>query len=100
MSNENPPRHPSRQSIGARLRSQIPKIMELWETWVRREIPAAQGTELQVLRNSLPELLAEIAREIEQVRGTDFNRKLQLSRVHGAERAKLPQYSLGEVILE
>ena len=100
MSNETPPRHPSRQTIGARLRLQIPKIMEIWETWVRREIPAAQGTELQVLRNSLPELLAEIAREIEHVRGTSFNRKLQLSRVHGAERAKLPQYSLSEVILE
>jgi signal transduction histidine kinase len=88
------------QSIGARLRSHIPQIMETWETWVRREIPAARGAELQVLRNSLPELLEEVAREIVHVQGTEFNRKLHLSRVHGAERAKLPNYSLFEVILE
>jgi signal transduction histidine kinase len=88
------------QSIGARLRDHLPRIMETWENAVRRAIPGAQGTDLQVLRNSLPELLLEIAEEVEHVQGTEFNRKLHLSKVHGAERAKLPQYSLSEVILD
>ena len=101
MTHEEGTRAPTEaQSIGARLRAKVPRIMETWETWVRKEIPAAEGIDLQVLRNSLPDLLEEIAQEIVHLRGTEFDRQLHLSKVHGTERAGLPSYSLLDVVLE
>ena len=88
------------ESIGTRIRNHVPKMMRTWETSVRREIPAAGGAELDVLRLCLPELLVEIADELEHGQEASFTRRLNLAQVHGAERAKLPDYSLYEVILE
>jgi signal transduction histidine kinase len=88
------------EQIGALIRNQVPAIMEAWEDSVRREIPAARAADMTALHLCLPELMTEIAREVEHGQEPAFARRLKLAQVHGAERAMLPDYSLLAVILE
>lgn len=88
------------EDVGDLIRNQIPTIMEAWEDSVRREIPAARAADMKALHLCLPEMLSEIAREVEHGQEPAFTRRLELAQVHGAERAMLPEYSLLAVILE
>src|SRR5437763_4556295 len=89
------------EDLASRLAEQIPVIMDLWEAGIRRLVPATEGHGSPVTRDHIPRFLLEMAEAISPVSGPECaNEKFRISRMHGAERAGLPDYSLVEVLQE
>jgi signal transduction histidine kinase len=81
------------------LRSNIPKIMQIWEARALLEVKAAPGQNRFSLRDHLPLYLETLADELEME--SDQAAKIsQVSAEHGRLRAKSNEYTLDQVILE
>lgn len=84
-----------------RLRKRTPEIIRRWEERMRVEIPASRGQHPLALRNNLEPLLTEVASALCPTGDRQaMIEGLTLSEDHGGHRAKLPDYSIGEVFLE
>src|SRR5436309_15309384 len=89
------------EDLASRLAEQIPVILDLWEAGIRRLVPATEGHGSPVTRDHIPRFLLEMAEAISPVSGPECaNEKFRVSRIHGAERAGLPDYSLVQVLQE
>ncbi|WP_147444807.1 PAS domain-containing sensor histidine kinase [Corallococcus sp. CA053C] len=85
-----------------RLRRFTPRILQTWEERTRQKVPAARAEASPALRDSLPDMLAELATTLEHpspVRAL-VEKEHALGREHGHERATLSSYSLEQVIHE
>lgn len=85
-----------------RLRSSMARILQTWEARARQRVPAAKAEASPALRDSLPDMLDEVASTLaqpvpQQALGA---REHALGRKHGRERAMLSAYSLEQVIHE
>src|SRR5688572_16192456 len=96
-------------------RTRAPEILARWEETVRGTLPAAWHTEALILRNHVPDFLDELAQAILEgiehhgsESGTDVPSRVAktlaasvISSVeHGAQRAHLTDYSLGQLLHE
>ncbi len=85
----------------ARLLRRAPEILSRWDRRVRLEIPASRAQAPLVLRNNLDSLLTEVARALSPNGQTQLTVEgLTLSQDHGGHRARLVEYSIGEMFLE
>lgn len=89
-------------STSDRLRQHLPRILQLWESRVRREVPAARDQPTPALYNSLPAMLSELAETLAHPAPWRAlgEREHVLGREHGVERAVLTDYSLEQVLHE
>ncbi|WP_158623717.1 sensor histidine kinase [Corallococcus llansteffanensis] len=89
-------------STAQRLRLSTSRILQTWEARTRQQVPAAQAEASPALRDSLPDMLAELATTLEQPSPDQAlgEREHALGREHGYERASLSAYSLEQVIHE
>jgi PAS domain S-box-containing protein len=87
---------------GARLRREIPRVLTVWEERARRELPPARQQARPTLVDHLPALLARLADALEDPspRGALQREQDALAVEHGKERARLPGYSLENVVHE
>jgi PAS domain S-box-containing protein len=92
----------TRQQIAARLRSKQQEIVARWLERVRAAMPGAQSASTVVLIDSIPIFLGELADALEQPteEAKTRQRELQMARLHGASRAKIPGYDLAQVVRE
>jgi hypothetical protein len=85
----------------AHLLRQAPQILLRWDRRVRREIPASRAQQPLILQNNLGPLLVEVARTLSPNGQPPVTVEgLSLSQDHGAHRARLVEYSIGEMFLE
>jgi signal transduction histidine kinase/ActR/RegA family two-component response regulator len=91
----------SENPAAKRLVDLIPAIMQRWDDRVRAEVsPAAGSTEI-VLRDSIAEMLAVMAKVLgDKTDPRTAARDLAYLTIHGKERANQTTYSLEELILE
>lgn len=82
------------------LKRSTQEILTLWETEVRKKIPAAMAESKTTLRDSIPEFLSDLIRALD----TDFAEQsadfLRFAHKHGEERANASQYSIEDAITE
>jgi signal transduction histidine kinase len=84
-----------------RLIRQAPEIIRRWDRRVRAEIPASDKQPELVLQNNLASLLVEVARALHpSLEAHVMIAGLTLSEDHGSHRARLAEYSIGEVFVE
>jgi signal transduction histidine kinase len=109
MSDSKEPDNPSLREQAAELIEQnVEDILSRWETYVRRDIPAARHQEKILLRDHLVPYLSTLAEMLKRLsiksarHGTkacpDFD--TSANEIHGRMRATLPGYSVDEVIDE
>jgi signal transduction histidine kinase len=91
----------------ARLKRNADKIMKYWEDRANNEVLAAMQLESLALRDSLPELLSQIADALSTtidrttVRITwDRQESLRVGKKHGHERAESFSYTMDQMIFE
>lgn len=87
------------------LRRNIQKILEKWAYRVRKEVPAAFKQSESVLYDRLPNFLNSLADHLSVTSdGLESERiiheNIENSRRHGAERARISEYTLDQVIQE
>lgn len=91
----------SENRAAKRLVDLIPAIMQRWDDRVRAEVSPAAGSAEIVLRDSLAEKLAVMARVLgDKTDPRTAARDLAYLTVHGKERANQTTYSLEELTLE
>jgi len=91
----------TRAEVSTRLAERIPLILDLWEERVRLKLPAARDQDPPILRDDLPPFLLALARSLSPVAAPeDAGAERQVSRSHGAQRARLEEYSLDQVLRE
>ncbi|MFL5812135.1 MAG: PAS domain S-box protein [Bdellovibrionia bacterium] len=88
--------HPT---TAARLREQKESVLQLWESWVRKEIQASQGKESGVLRDSLPIFLDHLITSLETQSPRLANAK-DIAQTHAVQRSKLTEFDLEQVMNE
>jgi signal transduction histidine kinase len=89
------------------LNLKLEKIMKLWETRANDEVLPAFNLESLALRDSLPELLTQIAGALsttvdrsEARKRWDRKESLRIGQKHGRERAKSQTYTMDQMIFE
>ncbi len=84
-------------SVHERLAALQPEILRRWEAMVRAAVPAARRESRPVLIDSLPDFLRELAQALA---GSGGEAPPQAPFAHAEQRARLPGYSLEQVLLE
>lgn len=74
------------------------EIIRAWEDAVQKDIPAAQKHDRRILRNSLPDFLDVMGETISGKISED--QLASVSKIHARERSGLPDYTIGQVLLE
>lgn len=89
------------------LKHQSDKIMKLWEERANREVIAALQLKSLALRDSLPELLSQIADALSNTIDRtsirvnwDRAESLRIGKKHGSERAACLEYTMDQMIFE
>ena len=85
--------------LAHQLREKIPDIMDIWERMVRNALSAARSLQASDLKDSLPEVLENLAQAMECNDGCDHP-EVKIAREHGKERSQFPQYTIEQIILE
>lgn len=86
-------------TLSERLQQHTPEILRRWEAKVRTAVPAARRESRPVLLNSIPIFLEELALALSgSSKGDVDQRRAPLE--HAEQRARLPKYSLDQVIEE
>lgn len=91
----------NKSNITSRVRHAKALILQFWESRVRLAIPAAEGRTQLVLRDTLPDLLDNLERNlISDSSSADFKGAGTIGFHHGIQRAGLKEYSLAQVLSE
>jgi signal transduction histidine kinase len=88
-------------SPAARLRANKQRILQEWETLVRRQLSAARNESHPVLINSLPDYLEHLAQALDPAASRELATSgTNSAKEHGGIRARLTNYSLEQLIRE
>lgn len=87
------------------LNEQVVEIIDAWAERVRQQVASSEAQDVATLRNAFPRFIQSLTNVISTTRssmdGERFiNENKENCRRHGAERARIPQYTLEEVIEE
>src|SRR3569623_10831 len=86
------------ESVVDRQRSRKEEVASRWLAAVRAHVPAARRLPDEIVSDSLPAFLDEIARVISSKVRKDPS--AEISRLHARQRAEIPEYTVNQVVLE
>ena len=90
---------PQNPTFSERLRQNRDQILDLWEIRVRAEVVAAKNLKPSDLKDSIPEVIANLANALEKGDGSE-QPEISVARKHGRERSNFAQYSIEQIIFE
>ena len=90
----------SSTAVASLVRERKEAVIQHWRQRVLREVYAAGEQDRPALVDSLPDFLSQLAVTLEGATPAQQEQTRQVARKHGAERARLPDYTLGQVIYE
>jgi len=92
---------PSGSEVSERLAEQTAVILDRWEARVREQLPASRSQTPPFLRDHLPVFLLQLADALSpRTPREDACEASDVCQQHARERARLPEYSLDQVVRE
>lgn len=90
-----------------RLKQSIDRVMDMWAERAMREVEAADTNKVLVLKNSLPQYLAQLAKDlstnVDRTAARELSDKAQSTKLgqrHGKDRAENSEYTIDQLIVE
>ena len=93
---------PDEVEVSERLLARKEELERLFQHRIRQALPAAQLQDRPTLLDHLPQLLDSLARQLHATVLTEEDRRtaLELSRLHGEQRARIRGYSIEQLLAE
>jgi len=93
---------PDEVEVSERLLARKEELERLFQHRIRQALPAAQLQDRPTLLDHLPQLLDSLARQLRSAVLTEEDRRaaLELSRLHGEQRARIASYSIEQLLAE